>query len=114
MEGNLTEEQQSKLAQDSLNRQPIGSDEILLVGDLRFGIPVLKLYYDNHDTEKYYGDYRDVWQSVRDGLNPPASKTCAAFTDWTRSGLEESLKTLKEVQRLRDLVREAESAVIAG
>lgn len=104
MEGNLTAEQHAKLCEESVNRQPIGSDEILLVGDVRLGIPVLKRYFDNLERSSVM---------LRRALDTDCS-VCAAFLAWTRTSRDESWKTLMEVQRLRELVREAESAVIAG
>jgi len=103
MDGNLTEEQQAKLDDDSLNRQPIGADEILLVGDIRYGIPILKRYFDDmQDADALLNALREHYT------------LCADFRAWTRTSPEESFRTLMEVQRLRELVREAESAVIAG
>lgn len=99
----LTDEQHEQLNNDVINRQPIGSDEILLVGDIRLGIPVLKRHLD--------GQHGPV--SLRQALETDCS-VCAAFMAWTRTSPEESFKTLMEVELLRCLVRESESAVIAG
>lgn len=101
MEGNLTEEQQETLNDDAINRQPIGSDEILLVGDIRLGIPVLKRHLDGQHGP----------MALRQALETDC-QICAKFRAWTRTGSAESFKTLMEVQLLRELVRESESAVI--
>ena len=97
----LTDEQHEQLENDVINRQPIGSDEILLVGDIRLGIPVLKRHFDGQHGPA----------SLRQALETDCS-VCAAFMAWTRTSSEESFKTLMEVQLLRYLVRESESAVI--
>lgn len=102
MSDDLTEVQQAKLDDDATNRQPIGADEILLVGDVRFGIPVLKRYY--------HGENRD--DSVRSALEYLPCQVCARYMAWTRTGVEESFKTVMEVHRLRELVLQAESAVV--
>ena len=101
---NLTDEQHEQLENDVINRQPIGADEILLVGDVRLGIPVLKLYFEQLGRSE---------EMLRNALKLNASVCCTNFLEWTRSGVDDSFKTLMEVQRLRDLVREAESSVIA-
>lgn len=102
MSNELTLDQQAKLDDDATNRQPIGADEILLVGDIRFGVPVLKRYYD----------VKQDWDEVRRALEVIPGGTCGQFVAWTRTSLDESLKTLQEVQRLRDLVWQAETDVV--
>ena len=103
MYDNLTDEQHEQMENETVNRQPIGSDEILLVGDVRLGIPVLKRHLDGQHGPS----------SLRLALDTDCS-LCATFMKWTRTSPEESFKTLMEVQLLRCLVREAESAVIDG
>lgn len=100
----LSDEQHEQLENDVINRQPIGYEEILLVGDVRLGIPVLKRYFDRLERSAVL---------LRRALDTDC-QLCAAFLAWTRTGPEDSYKTLMKVQRMRDLVREAESAVIAG
>ena len=99
----LTDEQHEQLENDVINRQPIGHDEILLYGDVRKGLPVLKQHFD----------IKKSGAVLRTALETDCPLV-AAFLAWTRTSPEDSFKTLMEVQRLRDLVREAESAVIAG
>lgn len=100
----LTDEQHEQLENEVIDRQPIGCEEILLVGDVRYGIPVLRRYFDGLN-----GD--DV---LRLAMKSSVCVLVAKFRSWTRTSCEESLRTLMEVQRLRDLVRQAESAVIEG
>lgn len=99
MEGQLTADQQTQLNRDALDREPIGADEILLVGDIRYGTRVLKSHCDG---------IKGIF-AIDEALRREDCPHVAAFLAWTRSGIEASAKTLKEVQRLRDLVARAES-----
>lgn len=99
MVGQITADQAKELDRDALEREPIGADEILLVGDIRYGIRVLKAHCDGIN-----GIF-----SIDDVMRKEDCQHVAAFLAWTRSGIEASTKTLKEVQRLRNLVARAES-----
>lgn len=95
----ITADQARELDRDALDREPIGADEILLVGDIRYGTRVLKAHCEGIDGIC----------SIDDALRKEECPHVAAFLAWTRSGIEASAKTLKEVQRLRHLVSRAES-----
>lgn len=90
----LSVAQREALAADAVYREPIGSDEILLVGDIAFGAPVLREFYDNG------GSMEAVESAIR--REEPST---ASFLKWASGDVMTAMKTLFEVQKIRDLLQ---------
>lgn len=101
----LSVAQSEALAADAVYREPIGADEILLVGDLTFGVPVLREFYDDPD-----GDGFSCVEAAIRGERPETQK----FLKWCSGDVLSAMSRLREVQKIRDLMKEAERKCCSG
>jgi hypothetical protein len=92
----LTQEQQARLDADAVYREPIGADEILLVGDLYFGIPILKRY-DGEDAE------------IAKAMESGTCELCNAYLEWNGGSTGDALRAMLEVQRLLDVISKVQA-----
>lgn len=98
----LSVAQSEALAADAVYREPIGADEILLVGDLTFGVPVLRKFFDS-------GDFASVEVAIR-GERPETEQ----FLKWCSGDVMSAMSRLREIQKIRDLLKRAESDCCGG
>lgn len=92
----LTQEQQARLDADAVYREPIGADEILLVGDLYFGIPILK---------RYAGEDAEIAKAMESGT----CELCNAYLAWNGVSTGGALRAILEVQRLLDVISKVQA-----
>jgi len=98
----LSVAQSEALAADAVYREPIGADEILLVGDLTFGVPLLRKFFDN-----------DGFASVEAAIRGERPET-EQFLKWCSGDVMSAMSRLREIQKIRELLKQAETACCGG